>query len=144
MLQLNRYDLNKLCLTCKAINAIVLPKLYREVFIKVPQRWSRLPSLEGLLGSTGDGLKFTTDLFIGTQQDPLRNDQQGSEDSRPHEETLTESKLQFYLPQSSASNALNTLIRLLIVKLPRDQLDCFRYVTPSSTGQSNMSLVIEQ
>lgn len=116
----------------------MLPKLYNQVSIKVPQRWSRLPSLEGLLGSTGDGLKYTTELFIETQQDPLQDNQQGPQDSRPRHEILAESKLQFYLPQCSASNALNALIRLLIVKLAQDQLTDFVYVYHSSIGQSNM------
>lgn len=128
MLQLNRYDLNRACLTCKTIQAVVLSKLYKKVIIKVPQKWSQLPSLEGLLGSTGDGLKYTTDLSISTQQDPLRDSQQGSEDARPQAQLLEERNLQFYLPQSSASNALNTFVRLLIVKLPQNRLDEFRYV----------------
>lgn len=133
MLQVNYSDLNRLCLTCKTIKAVVLPKLYHQVVIRVPQKWSRLPSLEGLLGSTGDGLKYTTELSIETQQYPLRDSQQESKDSRPPEEVLAETKLQFYLPQISASNALNTLIRLLIVKLPQNRLEVFRHVfSPSS------------
>lgn len=132
-MQLNRYDLNRSCLTCKTIKAVVLPRLYEEVFVKVPQRWSQLPSLEGLLGSTGDGLKYTKHLNISTQQDPLRDSQQGSEDTRSQAELLEERKLQLYLPQSSASNALNALIRLLIVKLPQNQLDDFRYAVFPNT-----------
>ena len=132
-MQLNRYDLNRSCLTCKTIKAVVLPKLYNTVYIKVPQRWSQLPSLEGLLGATGDGLKYTQCLSIGTQQDPLRDGQQGSEDTRSQAELLEERQLQFCLPHSSASNALNAFIRLLIVKLPQNQLDDFRYVVSLKT-----------
>lgn len=133
MLQFNSHDLNISCLTCKTIKAIVLPKLYKEVSIIVPQRWSRLSSLEGLLGSSGDGLKYTTDLMIQTQQDPLRNDQKGSEDIRPEAEILEERTLKFCLPQSSASNALNAFVRLLLVKLPQNKLFSFRHVISHPT-----------
>ena len=115
------------------MKAVLLPKLYKTVFIRVPQKWSRLPSLEGLLASTGDGLKHTTELFIQTQQDPLRASQQGSEGSRSPDETWAQTKTQFYLPQSSVSDALNALIRLLIVKLPQDRLHGFQYVIAPST-----------
>ena len=50
---------------------VVLPNIYKVVKIAVPQRWSRLASLEDLLGSTGEGLKYTTALMISTQQDLL-------------------------------------------------------------------------
>ena len=119
-----------MCLTCKTIKAVVLPRIYEHVFIKAPQKWSRLPSLEGLLGSTGDGLKYTTQLSIETQQDPLRESQQGSEDFRDPEQVLSESVLQFYKPQTSASNALNALIRILIFKLPEARLETFWYGIP--------------
>ena len=123
MLQLNRYDLNRLCTTCKTIMAAALPKLYKTVFIKAPQAWSRLSSFESLLGSHGDGLQYTTELYIGTQQNPLQKSQKFYE---LPEESLAEMESQFFLPHSSMSNALNTLVRLLVLKLPRDQLELFR------------------
>ena len=126
MLQLNRYDLDRLCSTCKTIMAVALPKLYKTVVIKAPQRWSQLPSFESLLGSDGDGLKYTTELYIGTQQDSLQYSQEESEGQQLPEEVLAETQIQLFLPQSSTSNALNTLVRLIILKLPRDQLELFR------------------
>ena len=126
VLQLNRHDLNRLCSACKTIMAVALPKLYKTVVIKAPQRWSRLPSSEGLLGSDGDGLKYTTELCIGTQQHPLQESQEEPEDPRLRKQILSERKLQFSLPQVSASNALNTLVRLIILKLPQNQLKLFR------------------
>lgn len=123
----------------KRINAAVLPKLYKKVFIKVPQRWSRLPSLDGLLASTGSGLNHTTELFVQTQQDPLRDGQQRSEDSWSTLEVRAQMNLQFYVPQSSVSNALNYSIRNLIVKLPRDRLKGFQYVsTPSDMLENGL------
>lgn len=139
----NNFDLNRLCLTCKTIKAVVLPKLYHQVVIRVPQKWSRLPSLEGLLGSTGDGLKYTKYLFIATQQYPLRDSQQEFEDSRRPEEVLAETKLQFYLPQSSASNALNAQIRILIRKLPLNQLEEFRWGHSCELNVSTLDLLFE-
>ena len=126
MLQLNRHDLKRLCLTCKIIMAVALPKLYKTVIIKAPQRWSRLPSVESLLGSAGNGLKYTTELSIGTQQEPVQASQEEPEDGRLPEEVPSETELQFYLPHSLMSNGLNTLVRLIILKLPRDQLELFQ------------------
>ena len=126
MLQLSRYDLNRLCSACKTIMAVALPKLYKTVVIKAPQRWSRLPSFENLLGSHGDGLKYTTELYIGTQQEPLQESQEENKDQRLLEEDLLETEFDFYFPRSSTSNALNTLVRLIILRLPRDQLELFR------------------
>ncbi|KAM0798664.1 hypothetical protein BDR22DRAFT_362796 [Usnea florida] len=124
---LNRYDLNRLCLTCKTFKAIVFPQIYERVVIRAPPKWSRLPSLEGLLGSTGDGLKYTTQLFIETQQAPLRESQLESDDFQDPEANSSESTLQFYLPQTSMSIFLNALIRILISKLPKAQLKTFSY-----------------
>ena len=126
-----------MCLTCKTIKAVVLPRIYENVVIKAPQKWSRLPSLEGLLGSTGDGLKYTTQLSIEIQQDPLRESQKESEDFRDPERVLSESTLQLYLPQTSASNALNALIRILLFKLPEAQLNRFWYDIPAPIRRSN-------
>ena len=123
MLQLSRYDLNRLCSTCKTIMAVALPRLYKTVVIKAPQTWSRLPSFESLLASDGDGLKYTTGLYVGTQQKPLKESQENPQD-QPEE--VPETRINFFLPQSSTSNALNTLVRLLILRLPRDQLELFR------------------
>ena len=106
--------------------AAALPKLYKTVVITAPQRWSQLPSFESLLGSDGDGLKYTTELYIGTQQYPLQESQEESEDQRLPEEVPAEMQFQFFLPQSSTSNALNTLVRLIILKLPRNKLELFR------------------
>ena len=106
--------------------AVALPKLYKTVVIKAPQRWSRLPSFESLIGSPGNGLEYTTELYIGTQQEPVQASQEGPEDERPPEEVQSESELQFFLPHSSMSNALNTLVRLIILKLPRDRLELFQ------------------
>ena len=119
------------------MKAVVLPRIYERVVIKAPQKWSRLPSLEGLLGSSGDGLKYTTQLSIETQQDPLRESQKEFEDFRNPERVLSESTLQLYLPQTSASNALNALIRILIFKLPEGQLDTFWYGIPAPIRRSN-------
>lgn len=126
MLQLNRYDLNRICSTCKTIMAVALPKLYKTVIIKAPQRWSRLPSFESPLASDGGGLKYTTELYIGTQQNPLQDSQEEYEYQRLHQEVLAQTEHQLILLRSPTSNALNTLVRLIILRLPRHQLKLFR------------------
>lgn len=84
-------------------------------------------------------------LSIEPQQDPLRDSQQeGLEESPPYGEDLAEPERQFYLPQSSASNALNALIRLLIVKLPRDGLVHFQWDHCCELDASTLNLLFER
>lgn len=80
-------------------------------------------------------------LSIEPQQDPLRDSQQGLEESPPYGEDLAEPERHFYLPQSSASNALNALIRLLIVKLPRDGLVHFQWDHCCELDASTLNLL---
>ena len=116
-----------MCRTCKTFNAIVLPRIYERVVIKAPQEWSRLPSVGHLLFySTADGLKYTTELFIEIQQDPLRDSQRESEDFRAREQVVSKSTR-----QCSPSKIFNHLIRILITKLREAQLDTFWYGIPA-------------
>lgn len=50
------------------MSAVVLPTLYHTIELKVPLRWSRLPSLENLLASSSEGFKYTKCLKIITKQ----------------------------------------------------------------------------
>lgn len=90
-------------------------------------QWSRLPSLEGLLSSPGSNLRFTTDLRIETQLDPLRRDQIGDDDQLLRSISSPNATSQeLFVPRKDASNALNALVRLLILKIPKGGLESFR------------------
>ncbi len=94
--------------------------------IKVPIRWSRLVSLENLNCSAG--LKSTTSIRIIAQQQPLDDDILDSEDGRTAQEIEEEKIKMFCLPQISASKALNVMIRLLIMRVPKNHLKFFQCV----------------
>lgn len=124
--QLHISDLSSLSRTCKTLNNAFLAKLYSHVVIRVPIRWSRLVSLENLVSSTGSGLKFITSIRVIAQQQPLNNETQESEDGRTAQEIAEERDLFFCLPSSSASKALNGIIRLLLMRIPDNRLKGFR------------------
>ena len=60
-------DLNHLCCTCKTLTTVVLPTLHHTIELKIPLRWSGLPSLENLLASSSEGFKYTRCLSIVTK-----------------------------------------------------------------------------
>ena len=126
--QLHISDLNSVSRTCKTLNNAFLAKLYSRVLIRVPIRWSRLASLENLVASFGNGLKFTTTIFIAALQQSSNGETLESEDDRTPDETAEEEDLLFCLPSSSASKALNVMIRLLLMRIPDNRLKGFRYV----------------
>lgn len=121
----HRRDLNQISQTCKTLNSSAIPRLYKHVFIQVPMQWSRLPSLEALVGSSGESTQFIRSITVSTQQDPLREDQTRTVESRLPSVMALGGRPLFVLPAVSASNALNVLIRLLIARLPKHRLRDF-------------------
>lgn len=136
------------------MNAVVLPTLYRTIELKVPLRWSQLPSLESLLASSSEGLKYTRCLRIITTQyrqedntyfnldeDIVEHEQEsgdeedlvgdaGMDDSEEEAEGEGVGALfRVSHPRTAASNALNAFIRVLIVKLQPQQLHTFWYIS---------------
>lgn len=147
-------DLNSLSQSSKTLKAIALPQLYRTIELKVPLKWNRLASLEKLLATSPESLRFTRSLHIVAQQAPIKDDGYGSrdemdltasekedddEESRPDNEEsgldVEDDAFKLYHPARWASSALNALVRLLILKLSRQQLCDFRFVN----GRNPMS-----
>ena len=120
--------------------------------MKVPLRWRRLPSLENLLASSSEGLKYTRCLRIVTRQYPqkdnnylnldkvLETDQKNVvnnehdfgyeeevelDDTEIGDEGEDDGIFRVYEPDDLASNTLNAFIRVLISKLPSQQLHTF-------------------
>lgn len=124
------------------MSAVVLPTLYRTIELKVPLRWSHLPSLENLLASPSEGLKYTKYLKIVTTQyrpeenaypnldaDTIEHEQASGDEEEPIGDAGLDDNNVFRVshPRTSASNALNAFIRMLIVKLRPQQLHTFWY-----------------
>lgn len=120
-------DLNSLSRSCKTLNAIAIPRLYKTVGLKVPLQWNRLSSLESLLSSQSEGLKYTECLSIVVRQSAFEDDQYGSleELADEHDDGVEIGPFLIYSSTRRTSKALNALIRLLVLKLPRQHLRRF-------------------
>lgn len=121
-------DLSHLLRSCKALKAVVISKLYSQIRLKVPWKWSTYTSLEHLLASSGEGFHFTRSIEISARQclsqDEIHNEmaqstERGGQDA---------GKAAGPQPIWAESNALNTLIRLLLVRRPSNRLESFRCV----------------
>ena len=110
------------------MKTVVLAKLYECVIIKVPTQWSRLAPLENLLGSAGGGLKYTTEIRILVKQQLAEDDSNETGESQALEEAAGESSQSFGFPKDSASKSLNALVRLLVMRVPSDNLESFQCV----------------
>ena len=104
-------------------------------------KWNRLESLENLLTTNPEGLRYTQGLEIIPLQSPILDDGYGSRedlylvDNGEDEEARSDDEddaFRTYTPSRGSSCAVNALIRLLILKLPRQQLREFSYVNLSS------------
>ena len=123
---IGRHNLSSLAITCKALNAAVTPLLYVAVVFRAPTEWSRLPSIESLVSSASENFQYIRHLSVLPQHSPLKENQKseylafkdGSED---------EDHPLFKLPPRWASDALNSLVRLLIRRLPKHCLQTLRY-----------------
>ncbi|KAF6228965.1 hypothetical protein HO133_007077 [Letharia lupina] len=151
-------DLNHLCCTCKTLSAVVLPTLYHTIELKIPQQWSRLPSLENLLASSSEGLKYTRSLRIVPRQyrqDVVENEHEfGDEEESVAETEVDDAEeeedgeeddglFRVYRPRTSASNALNAFIRVLIAKLPPQQLHTFWWEHDCPLNTLTLSIVLK-
>ena len=105
-------DLNKLCLSCKALKSIVLPKLYESIELAVSHHSSEFSALESLLGSPGEGLQYTKSIVIGTKQ--------GCSKTKPKDGDNEPAR-----SQDAQTDSLNTLIRSLIMRVPTNKIEKF-------------------
>lgn len=119
-------DLNSLCRSCKALRATVTPRLYGTVELKVPCRWNRLSSLESLIGSQSQGFNYIRCLRIVVQQSSPSNDQLGDVEELSDSEDEPGCLFTVHTTNKFRSTALNALIRLLFLKIPRQCLQHFR------------------
>ncbi|KAL2039485.1 hypothetical protein N7G274_007757 [Stereocaulon virgatum] len=95
------------------------PHLHRTLQLKVPVHHLCLSSLEGLLGSAGEGLQHTTHVAITTRMTCYQKEDEGDKSCQ---------NSSTYLPNSSLSTALNMPIRSLIMSIPRGQRRWFYWL----------------
>lgn len=122
--------LARLSLTCKALNSNVTPLLYQQVIIRVPLKWDSLDSLESLVcpdaASISRNLRYCRSISIKTQQAALPDLEYDEDKYGISQGDLYHVKFQLHKPSIWASNALNSLVRLLLHRLPRNTLQTFR------------------
>ena len=124
---LSQQTVNSLVQTCRTLRFNATPILYESVVLRVPMKWSRLPTLESLVSSSGENLRWIRRLAIDTQHDSIRKNQRGpTEDIFTQDEPREHSKL-FTLPSAAASHTLNILIRVLVARLPENGLQSLKY-----------------
>lgn len=76
--------------------------------------------------SSGDGLLYTRSIEIRPSQGPLDSSSRTFEDEIEEEDLQSSELHSVYLPTSVVSSNLNSLMRLLIAKLPRQQIKSFQ------------------
>ena len=82
--------------------------------------------LEKLLGASSAGLQFTSTINIENLRKPIKLDELiNMDDEDGEDDQLTPIETHFRLPSQAISDSLNTLVRLLVLKLPRNHLTSF-------------------
>ena len=115
---LDQHSLSCLTRTCGHLQGAGTPKLYERMSLRAPVRWSRLPSLETLITSSGENLYGVRYISVETQNDPLRTSQQGPMDE--FDQHLQH--INFRLPSHHASHNMNQYIGMLVAKIPHRHL----------------------
>ena len=111
-------DLSCLSRTCKEWKAVTFPRLYACVKITVPHHLTDLDFLEHLLSSTGEGLRFTKSIKIQTVQKHCDN-------ARLNDRYNPQDATAVSFPEDTWSENVNILIRLLIMKVPKNTIKEF-------------------
>ena len=106
----------------------MLPRLYANLVLRVPQIWFVLPRIESLVASGGEGLQYTTSLKITTDVRPVPAPMGRVKGHGLYPIEGPTNTPEIYFPELPASMNLNCLVRLLLQKLPKKRLKEFMYV----------------
>ena len=101
--------------------AIVLPVLYACLTLRVPHQSTEYAALENLLSSSGEGLKFTKSIRVQTVQTFNAAYQDVVQTTPEGISTMS-------FPNDAWSDTMNALIRMLIMRIQRNNLESFTYV----------------
>lgn len=137
-------QLNNLSRTCKQLNSVIKPRLYKEFSILLPRSWSSAMFLETLLECGAEGLQHTKSITVFMQYDRLGEPSYSHKDDDglyldtegDWEETTDELGQKHYQPR-----VLNTLMRLLINRIPIGQLETFRWCHTTRISAKTVELV---
>lgn len=97
--------------------------LYQNVILKIPRIWENLFAIENLLASGAEGLKYTTGLTIITESGKVVGEDL---DYLPSVKVWSKADLPDLFGQRRFQfKVLNTLMRLVLVKIPQHRLKHF-------------------
>ena len=116
-------DLSRLSRTCWFLKYQLTPQLFGHLRLKVPLRPCRLLSLEQLVKLCPDGLRHTIRISVTPSQSLVPEVSSG----RKIEEKDIDNDGIKYLPNEQQSSNINTLISLLIQKIPDSQIISFKW-----------------
>ncbi|KAL8828374.1 MAG: hypothetical protein Q9170_006625 [Blastenia crenularia] len=137
----HRHDLSKLSRTCKILRDAVTPRLYSRLIIQIPRIWSRLRIFEELLATNPEGLKYVKSLSIVPQLRQLS--WMDAEEDRTHDVQVESISDGIDLPNSSASAHLNTMVRILLRRVPPGQLSEFNWTHTANMDDATFQTVVE-
>lgn len=119
-----------MCLTCKELNHCLLPRLYKDLQLSLRSDYAIIRRTETLLESEVVGLRYTKSLTIVNSSDRGEGVlEQGPEVNKA--KTVDNVDRFFGRDQdpslsTSLSLMLNCLIRLLLHRIPKHQLESFK------------------
>ncbi|KAI9878822.1 MAG: mitochondrial splicing system protein [Pleopsidium flavum] len=140
-------ELCMLCLTCKALKHLALSRLYEHVELVLPRHKVSVRILEQLIDPGADGLYFTKSLSISYRApfkiflcDDDLFDQFNDYDMNSDEEPSEDEEETVHRPNRNSAITFNCLIRLLLSRIPANQLESFKwrhdYIIGSTTLDS--------
>ena len=118
---LSQHNLSVLMQTCKALKSAVAPILYNHVVLRVPVSWERLASIESLAGCSEENLLSIRHITIATRHNPSKEHQKSLYRALTLHEVLGSR-----YEDSPASRELNLMVRMLIIRMPRNQLQSIK------------------
>lgn len=105
--------------------------LYKRIDLVVPHNGDGYETLENLLSSSGEGFKSTKSIGIWNPREHYQYEPEDEEDDEDEEDVDGTSITGLSVPSDAWSKTLNTLVRLLILRIPRGSLHSFMSVTLS-------------
>ena len=135
--QLPKNSVSRLSQTCKHLAEVLETALYADLDLQLSQTWFETNGLEQLLATDPSGIQRTSTLTIAIAEkslDDVYNSEPIDDGERYYpEDTPTKRLVLEFSDMGKCSYSrffkLATLVQLLIQKLPKQSLRCFRYVT---------------
>jgi len=117
-------------LTCKELRGAIQPKLYENLSLDIPTNWTSVAFLEHLVSQKAEGLRYTKGVSVSSQNHRVEHQEDHGRETDDglglvDEFSMMEEEDSFG-QQPYQARVLNTLVRLIIDKVPRDQLQHFQ------------------